>query len=406
MISYPFNFIFMKAKLLAAILCSFSVHAFAQNYITVYADCNYRGTSQQLTAGRYSLSTTGIGARNLSSMRVPEGFRVVLYAAADPGTGYEKITFTTDISCLSNSGWNDRAGSLVIERNNQVFLFSDCYFGGNSQSFGTGKYNYHQLGPIGNDQLSSLRIPSGWTVTVYADANYLGASETYSSDIDCLNSVYNDKVSSMWIRNGSGNNNGNGNNGNNNGNNNNGNAAIAYSDCYFRGESQPFYAGRYNVSDLATKVGNDAISSIQLPRNWSVTVYDDVDFGGRSETFNGSLNCLGRDWNDKISSMIISNRPVYNNNNNNNNNYSQVVLYSDCSFAGTSQVFNSGSFNVYQLGAIGNDQLSSIKIPNGWTVTLYEEKNYRGRSKVYYSDISCLPGDWNDKVSSLRVQRN
>jgi len=396
---------FMKASILFVLVtCLYSFHAFSQDHITIYADCNYRGESQSLTAGRYSFSATRIGTRNLSSMRVPEGFRVTLYAAADPGTGYEKITFSSDISCLSNSGWNDRAGSLVIEKDFQVVLYSDCNFGGNSQSFGTGKYNYFQLGPIGNDQLSSLKVPGGWSVTVYNDANYLGASETYSSDVNCLGTLYNDKVSGIWIRSSNSGNNNNGNNGNNGNNNSGGSMAVAYSDCYFRGTSQPFSAGRYTVSDIVAKVGNDAISSIQLPRNWSVTVYEDEGYGGRSQTFNGSQNCFGGEWNDKISSLIISNRPVYNNNN--NNNYSQVVLYSDCNFKGTSQVFNSGSYNVYQLGAIGNDQLSSIKIPSGWTVTLYDDKNYRGSSKTYYSDINCLPGDWNDKTSSLKIQRS
>ena len=39
---------------------------------------------------------------------------------------------------------------------------------------------------IGNDRISSIRVPNGWSVTVYKSNNFEGSSETYTRDVRCL----------------------------------------------------------------------------------------------------------------------------------------------------------------------------------------------------------------------------
>ncbi len=58
-----------------------------------------------------------------------------------------------------------------------------------------------------------------------------------------------------------------------------------------------------------------------------------------------------------------------------------------------------------QLSKVGNDAISSIKVPEGWTVTLYEHDNYKGRTLICTSDIPLLgEHKFNDATSSIVVQ--
>lgn len=60
-----------------------------------------------------------------------------------------------------------------------------------------------------------------------------------------------------------------------------------------------------------------------------------------------------------------------------------------------------------------NDQASSIKVPDGYKVTLYEHTNYGGQSRVFTADHTnfnnVIPGpspfgNWNDEASSIKIE--
>src|ERR687886_366289 len=82
----------------------------------------------------------------------------------------------------------------------------------------------------------------------------------------------------------------------------------------------------------------------------------------------------------------------------------KVVIYRDANYSGLSQELDEGSYDVSSL-TIGNDQLSSLKVPNGLRVTLYEHAGFSGRSKSFSSDTSFVGADFNDLTSSIRVDR-
>jgi len=79
-----------------------------------------------------------------------------------------------------------------------------------------------------------------------------------------------------------------------------------------------------------------------------------------------------------------------------------VLIYSDANFTGYNQAFGPGRYDVDQL-SIGNDQLSSLRVPPGWTVTLYEHAGFIGINKVFTAD-AWFVGDFNDRTSSLIVR--
>ena len=83
-----------------------------------------------------------------------------------------------------------------------------------------------------------------------------------------------------------------------------------------------------------------------------------------------------------------------------------VTLAQDCNFAGYNVGLGVGNYTLSQLQArgINNDDISSLRVQSGYTVTLYQDDNFGGSSIAKTADDSCLVDDgWNDAVSSVRV---
>ena len=99
-----------------------------------------------------------------------------------------------------------------------------------------------------------------------------------------------------------------------------------------------------------------------------------------------------------------------------------ITFYIHAGFAGTAQGVN----DFADLGKVEgpctkggegerptwSDCISSLRVVSGWTATLYEDKDYGGRSVTVTADtpdLGRLPGpcdgSFNDCVSSLKVSR-
>lgn len=79
-----------------------------------------------------------------------------------------------------------------------------------------------------------------------------------------------------------------------------------------------------------------------------------------------------------------------------------VTLFQHNNYGGRSQVLELG-YNAGYL-AVGNDVVSSVKVPEGYKVTLYEHAPGNGRVKVLTADTASLP-DFNDITSNVLVER-
>jgi hypothetical protein len=87
----------------------------------------------------------------------------------------------------------------------------------------------------------------------------------------------------------------------------------------------------------------------------------------------------------------------------------QAQVFQNCSYAGWSASFGIGSYNTAAILANGgiNNDASSLKIPAGLKVTLYDGDHFTGDSLVLTADASCLKNNsFNDKASSFRVSAN
>jgi hypothetical protein len=79
-------------------------------------DANYQGQSATILPGTYAtMAQAGFYNDAISSLRVPQGYRVVLYEHENfKGKTY---TLTSDKSVFTLSGWNDKASSIAVYRN-------------------------------------------------------------------------------------------------------------------------------------------------------------------------------------------------------------------------------------------------------------------------------------------------
>lgn len=98
-----------------------------------------------------------------------------------------------------------------------------------------------------------------------------------------------------------------------------------------------------------------------------------------------------------------------------------VFVYEDPDFRGEARVFDGNQFDLRdlrgpcnQFGGEGdwNDCISSIRVPSGWEITIFEDDSYEGDSLTLTSDAADLDDlrgpcgdDWDDCITSLQVRR-
>ena len=86
--------------------------------------------------------------------------------------------------------------------------------------------------------------------------------------------------------------------------------------------------------------------------------------------------------------------------------FNQITLFSGCDFSGDTAYIGLGNYLLPEIisRGINNDDLSSIKITEGYEVTLYSDNDYEGRSVTLTADDACLDDDtFDNDVSSIKV---
>jgi Beta/Gamma crystallin/Peptidase inhibitor family I36 len=192
--------------------------------------------------------------------------------------------------------------------------------------------------------------------------------------------------------------------------------ATLYSDADFRGSSEVFVGDVGNLS--RTRIGNDHASSVRVSPGCRVILYSDANFRGRSMEVSYDVPTLSGSavGNDSVSSLRVDCRG----NGNGGGNVpppqpvsqpagggpgpSGVTLFWRDDFHGRSYFFDRDNPDLSST-PFGNNQASSIIVDERCRVTLYADRNYRGRSVQLNGHERHLGqtsvGD--DTVSSIQV---
>ncbi len=268
-----------------------------------------------------------------------------------------------------NAGYGAKTNNIT----DQVLFYEHAYYDGTSVALRPGSYNLSST-VLGNDVLSSLRIPSGWSVRLYKNADQGGSYIDLTSDTGDLDDLaFNDVVSSVTIT---------------------GTVSTyvtLYGNTSYAGGSQKVYPGLYDVSALT--VGNDTLSSISIPSGWSVTLYENSGFSGSTYTLTASdSNLIPEGWNDRASSIRVEGPATR----------TPVMIFKDASYKGSARELWPGRYQDSGDLGIGNDALSSLIIPTGWTVMLAEKTDCYGEMAEYTSSQSSV-GSMNDETTCIIV---
>lgn len=326
------------------------------NIAILYADSDYRGYSKSLGEGSYTqadLAMYGISAKDISSLKVTKGFKITLYENAD-FTGNSK-SWTTDASFVGGD-WNDKACSVRIEPNGKSGL------SGNFKIMNRNSGKYLDLDNNKTDNNTAI---------VQFDDEGVDASQTWTF---------------TEVMNGKG----------------------VYSICSYGNKNRGM-----DVADFSKENGAQVQLYDYLGNNHQQFILYDCGEGYYQLVARNSGKVVEIPQSSKGNGEWIK---IYDNNGSHTqqwavveNRYdeaSAVTLYTDASYKGKAVTLSEGQYNLSRMGLynLKDNDMSSLKVTPGFKVTIYEDDNFNGKSKSYTASESFVGEEWNDKMSSLKVE--
>jgi hypothetical protein len=416
--------------------------------VIFYNRCNYQGRQEPLQEGTYY--SIPMGFITVQAMRVAPGFGVIVRKETGFGANLQVINeeYRADQNCLKilwgaavkavfiyrlgnvNSGnWSQTPNPPPAQNFQQgAVVYTDPFFRGRTQLLYPGAYRGYQLTQVGENAISSIMLAPGYRAIAFTGSNFDGATIIYNSSNNNLHSGYpnwGNRIRSIIVERLS-----------HQPNiiqpiappppiNNNPNAVVMYADANFGGAAQAFPIGNFRGFQLNV-VGQRTISSVSVPPGLKVIAYEGPEFNGNSREIVQTIENLvqeGLGWNDRISSFVVQRNngapapvigrpepmPPVRPQPNNNSQPSGVFAYADAYFSGAVQQLMMGHISGSQLNIVGHRTISSIKIPPGIKVTVYEGANFDGDFRVLSYTIDNFvaegQGRWNDRIGSMIVER-
>ena len=330
-------------------------------------------------------------------------------------------------------------GSYQTAQNSVVTVCSDMNYGGYAVGLPLGEHDMAALAAYGiiNDDISSLKVPSGYKVTLYDNSGFGGESRTYTSDASYVGDDFNDRCTSIKVSTAGVSGKGglyklqNRNSGlymdvNNNSTENNANVVVFADE---QGDPSQFWQlaevgeGIYSIKNYRSGKVLDIMDN-STDNGAVVQQYDDYSAANQQfilldaadgyyylaashcgkvvEVPSSSLEwgewCKLYDNNGSATQQwkLVDYKPQ---------GYAVATVYKDADYKGSSLGLPEGSYNATDLAlyGIGADQISSLKVTPGYRVILYDGDNFDGENVSYTGDTNHFPS-FNDKTSSIRIE--
>ena len=326
------------------------------NIASLYADSDYRGYSKSLGEGSYTqadLAMYGISAKDISSLKVTKGFKITLYENAD-FTGNSK-SWTTDASFVGGD-WNDKACSVRIEPNGKSGL------SGNFKIMNRNSGKYLDLDNNKTDNNTAI---------VQFDDEGVDASQTWTfTEVMKGKGVYS--ICSY-------------------GNKNRGMDVVDFSKDNGAQVQLYDYLGNNHQQFILYDCGEGYYQLVARNSGKVVEIPQSSKGNGEWIKIYDNNGTHTQQW------AVVENRY---------DEASAVTLYTDKDYKGKAVTLSEGEYNLSRMGLynLTDNDMSSLKVTPGFKVTIYEDDNFNGKSKSYTASESFVGEEWNDKLSSLKVE--
>lgn len=180
--------------------------------VILYEDQDYRGREAFLSQDTDDMRHLDVGNDRASSIRVAPGCQATLFKNARFTGGSVVIEYDTPDLGRTRVG-NDSVSSIEVRcrgiggntgadygREYGVTVYADSDFQGTSETFDRDVADFRRT-PFGNDRASSIRVSPGCVAILFRDENFRGRSVRLEGDVESLSStaVGNDSVSSMQV---------------------------------------------------------------------------------------------------------------------------------------------------------------------------------------------------------------
>ena len=330
-------------------------------------------------------------------------------------------------------------GSYHTAQNSVVTVYSDVNYGGYAVGLPLGEHDMAALAAYGiiNDDISSLKVPSGYKVTLYDNSGFGGESRTYTSDASYVGDDFNDRCTSIKVSTAGVSGKGglyklqNRNSGlymdvNNNSTENNANVVVFADE---QGDPSQFWQltevgeGIYSIKNYRSGKVLDIMDN-STDNGAVVQQYDDYSAANQQFILLDAADgyyYLAASHSGKVVEVPSSSLEwgewckLYDNNGSATQQwklvdykpqgYAVATVYKDADYKGSSLGLPEGSYNATDLAlyGIGADQISSLKVTPGYRVILYDGDNFDGENVSYTGDTNHFPS-FNDKTNSIRIE--
>ena len=362
------------------------------------------------------------------------------YVKADLDKGGKLIAGSDSIAGAWEAFHIEKVGDTTND--NVATFYENSNYGGWSVSLPEGTYNYRDIIAKGikNDAISSLKVNSGYKVTLYNDAGFNGTSKAFTGDASYVGDEMNDKTSSIKIEKWNGSSSvtyntvklSNGKysiksvaNGKYVAAENGGSETIVANRDSYGGSWETFYLINNDDGTVSIKadVNNKYVCAVLdeenqlVPRSDNVGTWEkfqiykisDTEYGLRSAE-NGKYVKADLDNGGKLiagSDSIAGAWEAFNIEKlGDETSSAKATFYENSNYSGWSVALSEGRYDYGTMISKGikNDQISSIKVADGYKVTLYNDEGFAGSKKTLLTDASGL-GDFNDKTSAIVIEK-
>lgn len=251
-----------------------------------------------------------------------------------------------------------------------VRVYQGNSYTGSTQALPAASWTSAELATVGNDAISSLRVPAGMTARLCVEGNGGTPCQEYVTNTSAISGTIMDNVSYVRVQLG----------------------ARLYSrplSELFGQSAQTFKEGVYTSTQL-TGVGDNTASALIANPGVSVMLCDGATGGGPCRELGGTNPVLPADIDNRTSYVAVR---------------LGATLYENEDFAGPSQAFPVGTWTSASFTSISNDQVTSLVVAPGHSATLCHHASGVGPCVTYPAGWHSFVGfAMDDSTSWLRVQ--